>query len=181
MQIKRAVSLACRSFYFPQLIPEAYVTTTPLLLPFPSSHNVLENTALHGIARNGQLISRVVPGECCWFAQGGHPAASRIPDGFLVTRASINFHFSSPRIEARVESLQNRDNREQGWIAWTTAPIKSPLRLNCADLRGLVRLFSSLEREKMDPAEGGGRAADKASGRARARQSRRRSLRESHE
>jgi len=60
--------------------------TTPLLLPFPSSHNVLESSALHGIAQNGQLISRVVPNECCWFAQAGHPATSRIPDGFLVRR-----------------------------------------------------------------------------------------------
>jgi len=60
--------------------------TTPLLLPFPSSHNVLESNALHGIAQNGQLISRVIaPNECCWFAQSGH-AMGRIPDGFLVTR-----------------------------------------------------------------------------------------------
>jgi len=80
--------------------------TTPLLLPFPSSHNVLESSAFHGIAQNGQLISRVMPNDCCWFAQAGHPATSRIPDGFLVRRDV----FAS---ESRVESSNRRIVRKE--------------------------------------------------------------------
>ncbi|EFN63704.1 hypothetical protein EAG_09630 [Camponotus floridanus] len=69
------------------LIPEAYLTT-PLLFPFPSTSNkILGTNAFHGITENGQLVSRILPNECCWFAQSGH-AINKIPDN-LVTYAAL--------------------------------------------------------------------------------------------
>lgn len=76
-------------FLLPQLIPEAYCLTTPLLFPFPpTSRNVLGVNVVHGIVEDARLVSsqHVLSNGCCWFARTGH-AITRIPDDLVVRAA----------------------------------------------------------------------------------------------
>ncbi|XP_029669354.1 uncharacterized protein LOC115239140 [Formica exsecta] len=98
------------------LIPEAYLTT-PLLFPFPStSHNILGTDALHGITENGQLVSRILPNECCWLAQSGH-AVTKIPDSLVTYAALLDY---------------SNDSNERKWIqqkATIAHPMEFPILL----------------------------------------------------
>ncbi|XP_031836673.1 uncharacterized protein LOC116428755 [Nomia melanderi] len=52
----------------PQLHPKTYVPS-PVLFPFSArSCGILGASAVHRITGNREILSRIVPEECCWFA-----------------------------------------------------------------------------------------------------------------
>ncbi|KAL6261444.1 hypothetical protein P5V15_006536 [Pogonomyrmex californicus] len=79
---------------------EAYLTF-PFLLPFsPKSHSILEANAIHGFT-DEQLVSHILPNECCWFTRNGH-VINRIPDSFLTCRALLDYSAQREWIRQKV-------------------------------------------------------------------------------
>ncbi|XP_076293694.1 uncharacterized protein LOC143215446 [Lasioglossum baleicum] len=69
---------------FPQLHPKTYLPS-PVLFPFTTrSCGILGASRIHRINGNGEIVSRIVPNECCWFAGQQRCGGPRIPDNIVV-------------------------------------------------------------------------------------------------
>nr|XP_012139818.1 PREDICTED: uncharacterized protein LOC100878409 isoform X2 [Megachile rotundata] len=66
------------------LHPKTYLST-PVIFPFsPRSCGILgASTAIHRIAENGEILSRIIPDDCCWFAARSRCGVSRISDNVV--------------------------------------------------------------------------------------------------
>ncbi|XP_076545309.1 uncharacterized protein LOC117609522 isoform X1 [Osmia lignaria lignaria] len=66
------------------LHPKAYLST-PVIFPFsPRSCGILgASTAIHRIAENGEILSRIIPDDCCWFTAQSRCGVSRISDNVV--------------------------------------------------------------------------------------------------
>ncbi|XP_026671707.1 uncharacterized protein LOC108627599 [Ceratina calcarata] len=70
---------------FPQLLPKPYLSA-PIVFPFSSrSCGILgTSAAIHRITENGEILSRIMPEQCCWFATQSRCGVSRISDNVMV-------------------------------------------------------------------------------------------------
>lgn len=80
--IKNIVTLLS---YFLQLLPKTYLST-PVIFPFSSRSCGIMGTsaAIHRITESGEILSRITPEECCWFATQSRCGVSRISDNVVV-------------------------------------------------------------------------------------------------
>ncbi|XP_029043570.1 uncharacterized protein LOC114876357 [Osmia bicornis bicornis] len=73
------------------LHPKAYLST-PVIFPFsPRSCGILgASTAIHRIAENGEILSRIIPDDCCWFTAQSRCGVSRISDNVVNCTAFLD-------------------------------------------------------------------------------------------
>ncbi|XP_053994041.1 uncharacterized protein LOC128884590, partial [Hylaeus volcanicus] len=94
--VTRKGELPCckRLFYFLQLHPKTYLPA-PVIIPFsPRSCGILEtSSAIHRIAENGEILSRIIPDECCWFPAQSTSGLSRISNNLGVRHEQIEILF----------------------------------------------------------------------------------------
>ncbi|CAK9834152.1 hypothetical protein ANTRET_LOCUS10721 [Anthophora retusa] len=74
-----------------QLLPKTYLPS-PVIFPFSSrSCGILgASTAIHRITENGEILSRIMPEECCWFAGQSRYGVSRISDNIVNCTAFLD-------------------------------------------------------------------------------------------
>ncbi|CAK9816850.1 hypothetical protein ANTQUA_LOCUS9129 [Anthophora quadrimaculata] len=73
------------------LLPKTYLPS-PVIFPFSSrSCGILgASAAIHRITENGEILSRIMPEECCWFAGQSRCGVSRISDNIVNCTAFLD-------------------------------------------------------------------------------------------
>ncbi|XP_076680358.1 uncharacterized protein LOC143375284 isoform X2 [Andrena cerasifolii] len=73
------------------LHPKAYLSA-PVIFPFSSrSCGILgASAAIHRIAENGEILSRIIPEECCWFTSQSRCGGSRVADNVVNCAAFLD-------------------------------------------------------------------------------------------
>ncbi|XP_076233968.1 uncharacterized protein LOC143178916 isoform X2 [Calliopsis andreniformis] len=73
------------------LHPKTYLSA-PVIFPFsPRSCGILgASTAIHRIAENGEILSRIIPDECCWFTSQSRCGVSRMSDNVVNCTAFLD-------------------------------------------------------------------------------------------
>ncbi|XP_076381502.1 uncharacterized protein LOC143260300, partial [Megalopta genalis] len=75
---------------FLQFNPKTYLTP-PVLFPFSTrSCGILGASRIHRITGNGEIVSRIVPNECCWFPGQQRCGGSRIEDNLVNCTAFLD-------------------------------------------------------------------------------------------